>query len=169
MLSSQDARDILANNRGTLSPSLYDKLYNLGNDEPASPAPAPEPAPVPAPEPAPVPAPARAASPIVGKPNAITQAYLANIPNGTSMLATQSKNKHYASLTNKTEVVKVFRDGIHCIRHNGTDYASPTGLFKALIMNRNDSTKHIWFCHNGVYKTMWDAFGVQPTQVAPTA
>ena len=84
------------------------------------------------------------------------------------MLATHSKHKHYASLTNTTEVVKIFRDGIHCIRHNGTDYASPTALFKALIINRNDSTKHIWFCHNGVYKTMWDAFGVQPTQVAPT-
>jgi hypothetical protein len=164
MSSIQLARDLLAIAGGTLPPSLYSGLYEYANStnpfavEPAL-----------APAPAPAPAPARAASPIVGKANAITQAYLANIPDGTSMLATHSKHKHYASLKIKTEVVKVFRDGIHCIRHNGTDYASPTALFKALIINRNDSTKHIWFCHNGVYKTMWDAFGVQPTQVAPTA
>ena len=160
MSSIQRARDLLANAGGTLPPSLYSGLYEYVNS--TNPF-AVEPALAPAPEPA------RAASPIVGKSNAITQAYLANIPDGTSMLATHSKHKHYASLTNKTEVVKIFRDGIHCIRHNGTDYASPTALFKALIINRNDSTKHIWFCHNGVYKTMWDAFGVQPTQVAPTA
>ena len=85
------------------------------------------------------------------------------------MYATPSTYEHYTRLRNKTEVVKIFRDGIHYIRHNGTDYASPTALFKALIIKRNDATKHIWFSHNGVFKTMWDAFGVQPTQVAPTA
>jgi hypothetical protein len=166
MLSPQDARDILANNRGTLSPSLYDKLYNLGNstnpfadDEPAPPAPAPAPAPVPA----------RDDIPIVGKTNATTQAYFAIIADGTPVFATQSGNEHFDHLKNKIEGTKTSRNGVHYLRYNGTDYGNPTALFEGLNIKTKNATMHIWFCHNGVYKKLRDASHVQSTQVAPTA
>jgi hypothetical protein len=123
-----------------------------------------------APAPAPAPAPARDAHIIVGKTNALAAARLAIIADGTPIFATQSSHKHFENLPNKIEAVKSSRNGVHYLRHNGQDYASPTALIKALNIKRTDAAKHIWFSHNGVYKTMWDACGGGfPTQVAPTA
>lgn len=181
MSSIQGARDFLTKYAGTLPPYVYVPLYTHANstnpfdDEPVHPVPAPVPVPVLAPAPAlapvpvPVPAPARDDFPIVGKTNATTQAHLAMIADGTPIFATRSANQHFDQLKNKIEGIKISRNGVHYLRYNGTDYGNPTALFKGLNIKTKNGTDHIWFNHNGTYKTVWDAFGVKPTQVAPTA
>ena len=159
MSSIQGARDFLTKYAGTLPPYVYVPLYTHANstnpfdDEPVHP----------------VPAPARDDFPIVGKTNATTQAHLAMIADGTPIFATRSANQHFDQLKNKIEGIKISRNGVHYLRYNGTDYGNPTALFKGLNIKTKNGTDHIWFNHNGTYKTVWDAFGVKPTQVAPTA
>ena len=181
MLSVQDARDILANARGTLPPSIYAKLYEHANstnpfadDEPAFPAPSPAPVPAPAPTSTPtpllVPTPVENTRIFKGNANPKSQKYLANIADGTLLFATSHLYNNYDGLPNKTEVVKTTSpEGVHCLKHNGVEHRNPNSLFKDLRIGKSDCGKYIWFCHNGTYKSLFNAFGVQPTQVAPTA
>jgi len=175
MSSIQLVRDLLAKAGGTLPPSLYAELYTYANstnpfadDEPASQSPAP--APVPTPTPLLVPTPVGNTRIFKGNANPKSQKYLANIADGTLLFATAHLYKNYVGLPNKTEVVKTTSpEGVHCLKHNGVEHRNPNSLFKDLKIGKTDCGKYIWFCHNGTYNSLFNAFGVQPTQVAPTA